>query len=75
MLDDIVDLQEKEVVQSTRGIYVKDFKSDKVGIENIKNNLIRLFDNTSDLDNEIEEEKNDADMLPFEKETGFFKYK
>ena len=56
LLDDIIDLQEKEVVQSTRGIYVKDFKSDKVGIENIKNNLIRLFDNTSDLDNEIEEE-------------------
>ena len=54
LLDDIIDLQEKEVVQSTRGIYVKDFKSDKVGIENIKNNLIRLFDNTSDLDNEIE---------------------
>ena len=58
LLDDIIDLQEKEVVQSTRGIYVKDFKSDKVGIENIKNNLIRLFDNTSDLDNEIEEETN-----------------
>lgn len=56
LLEDIIDLQEKEVVQSTRGIYVKDFKSDKVGIENIKNNLIRLFDNTSDLDNEIEEE-------------------
>lgn len=56
LLDDIIDLQEKEVVQSTRGIYVKDFKSDKVGIENIKNNLIRLFDNTSDLDNQIGED-------------------
>lgn len=56
LLDDIIDLQEKEVVQSTRGIYVKDFKSDKVGIANIKNNLIRLFDNTSDLDNQIGED-------------------
>lgn len=57
LFDDIVETEEeKAVVQTTRGVYVKDFKSDRVGINNIKNNLIRLFDSTDDLENEIEEE-------------------
>ena len=70
LLDDIVNESSLEVTkETTRGIYVKNFKTDEVGINNLKNNLIRLFDKTEDEENDVVEKTNTSEETVVENKT------
>ena len=59
LLDDIIEF-EQPAKQMVKGIYIRGFKGERVDVNNLKSNLIRLFDNTEDEINLIKEETKSA---------------